>query len=918
MFSILDHIDKLTPDNGTQTNGSKSFECPACGAANFKIDIKTGKYNTFSCDCATTEQGKKKIREIIAPSTWEKPPRPKQTREWTYCNEADEPIVKTIRKDDGEGNRKIYQKSLVKGLEPKELEPEICLYRWAEIREAIRDENTIFWVEGEPCADALWDLGLAATTTLRGSSGYSAKYADLIPPELLVIVPDRDQPGIKYAEQIEADYPGALWLYPFPNSYLWDRLPINGGADIADWIADGATKEQILNAIGSKRTPEAQKPENTTGEVSGIAEISDTYQEKAIKDLYNHGGRYIALDKDLYRFNGKNYEILNAGEEKRRIREWAANYPVFNPRTGTYKYAYMNPASVNAIWEWALLSFGVNADQVNPPGLNLANGILRISWMNRTPQWTLEPHNPDDYYLYCSPVAYNPNANPEHCDRLLECLDPEPRTALLRTIAASLDFLNARKLYSRGIRAGILRGAGSNGKDSIRQVTILIFQDSLVSVDLADFRAYDEGKKWYLAPLQGAKVNWSSENNKGTSLDGLDSLNIAVTGEARALKKEEKNRQPTSFTPNAIHLFNVNKLPKISSGLDSIMSRFAIFDFNKTYKSNPETEKGELKADPRFKEDDRFLVEQVCPAFLNRLLDELVNFAKEGINYEALKASLEDIQEESTHLWQFVKDEGIVANATGKIYVSDLWEKLRDWYIDNETLEISESGKSEWHEQGNKWDFNITGANQIYKRFKQLFPKIDRHRDTTNPETKGRWYLSGIAFSASPASLPDSASVSASPLASLTFTSPSPSSSPDQSVKQNGEASEASGEAETLSLYSGEASEAKTTTFINSDTQTEQTIQKGDRVIPHGSARWQKKQSQPLPPYLVPKGKKDASEINIGIFEGDLFMDLTSISRVLEISSDGKRVKVMSSGGRRSVFPIEDVSLLEKAVSNSN
>jgi hypothetical protein len=90
-------------------------------------------------------------------------------------------------------------------------------------------------------------------------------------------------------------------------------------------------------------------------------------------------------------------------------------------------------------------------------------------------------------------------------------------------------------------------------------------------------------------------------------------------------------------------------------------------------------------------------------------------------------------------------------------------------------------------------------------------------------------------------------------------------------------------------------------------------IEKGDRVIPAATARWQRKGSQPLPPFLVPKGLKESPEICVGIFEGDLFFDLISTSRVLEVSPDGKRVKVMSAGGRRSIFPIEDVSLFQKS-----
>jgi hypothetical protein len=88
-------------------------------------------------------------------------------------------------------------------------------------------------------------------------------------------------------------------------------------------------------------------------------------------------------------------------------------------------------------------------------------------------------------------------------------------------------------------------------------------------------------------------------------------------------------------------------------------------------------------------------------------------------------------------------------------------------------------------------------------------------------------------------------------------------------------------------------------------------IQKGDRVIPQGKARWIRKGSQPLPRHLIPKGLSEAEEIVLGAIDGALFHDLTSVSRVIEVSADGQRAKVMSAGGRKSVFPIEDLSKLD-------
>lgn len=581
-----------------------------------------------------------------------------------------------------------------------------------------------------------------------------------------------------------------------------------------------ATKKSIeAETTQPLKEPEGYSEETTEskqqGEIISDGDIEYTYQENAVRELYNHGGRYAAIDGILYKFNGQYYERLIPELEKRRIRQWATETPVYDPQRKKYVYRYLNPKSINAIWEWALMSFGVDAESVNPPGINLANGVLRFKWEGRKVEWKLEDHNPDYIYTYCSSVSYNEKADSKDCDRLLECLDPAPRTAILRQIAAAFDLPNVRKLFSRGIRAGIARGAGSNGKDSLKEAVSLIFGSKVVSVTLSDFKAYDEGRKFYLAKLKHAAINWPSENNKQTSLDGLDSLNICVTGD-KGLDIEEKNKQPRQIQPQSIHIFNVNKLPRMTSGLDSILSRFVVYDFNKTFKHNPDPLKGELKADPRFHDDPEFMVNNVCPALLNRLLAELQNLAIHGIDYDSLKDSLSDIQEESTHLWTFVKDMGIKADAKGKIYISDLWEHLKKWYQDNGTLEIIEleNGKTKniWHEQANKYDANVTGANQVFKRFKTLFPKIDRDRETKVNENMGRFYLEGISIkdSASVASEAYEIKVSASVVDSDCFSSSySASEEKKEKTEAKTEPEKKSLKQGTLDMRSTEAPEAK-------------------------------------------------------------------------------------------------------------
>jgi AAA domain len=186
--------------------------------------------------------------------------RPAQKRIWDYPNREGNPFVRVIRIDDGKGSKpQRWQehwngKRWVKGLKGIKRE-DIPVYRYAEIQEAICQGKTVFVVEGEPCADALWSIGLPATTNIGGSGKWqSSDTEDLAGTVKTVLCPDRDKPGIKHMEIIAADFPGALWLYAFPNSPLWNNIPKSQGVDIADWITDyKLDAERVVYHIGEKR-----------------------------------------------------------------------------------------------------------------------------------------------------------------------------------------------------------------------------------------------------------------------------------------------------------------------------------------------------------------------------------------------------------------------------------------------------------------------------------------------------------------------------------------------------------------------------------------------------------------------------------------------------------------------------------------
>ncbi|MFM6139520.1 MAG: heavy metal transporter, partial [Sphaerospermopsis kisseleviana] len=154
----------------------------------------------------------------------------------------------------------------------------------------------------------------------------------------------------------------------------------------------------------------------------------------------------------------------------------------------------------------------------------------------------------------------------------------------------------------------------------IREVVSLIYGSSHVAnFSLGDFIDYDNGNKNSLAGLSKARVNWASESTKTTRIDNSLSLKKFATGDS--LTERYLFKDGYEYSPNAIALFNLNELPNLLATGQAALDRFAPLIFDKTFvkkeDNDPSSNPNQELADPRFKYDREFLINEVCPAFLN-------------------------------------------------------------------------------------------------------------------------------------------------------------------------------------------------------------------------------------------------------------------------------------------------------------
>ena len=109
-------------------------------------------------------------------------------------------------------------------------------------------EETVFIVEGEKDADGLTlKLGMVATTSAGGVGGAAQwtdpKFSEPFRGRRVVVLPDNDPPGQKYAEQV------ALALSGIAADLRVVLLPLPEKGDVSDLIDGGYRKKELQELI---------------------------------------------------------------------------------------------------------------------------------------------------------------------------------------------------------------------------------------------------------------------------------------------------------------------------------------------------------------------------------------------------------------------------------------------------------------------------------------------------------------------------------------------------------------------------------------------------------------------------------------------------------------------------------------------
>ncbi len=121
------------------------------------------------------------------------------------------------------------------------------LYRLPEL---LASQDTVYVAEGEKCADALAAIGMVAVTSIGGAS--NAHHSDWTPlaGRRVVIIPDSDEQGDKYASDVSrlANGASASATQILSMAVVWPDVPPKG--DVADWMeAHASQSPAVLRSI---------------------------------------------------------------------------------------------------------------------------------------------------------------------------------------------------------------------------------------------------------------------------------------------------------------------------------------------------------------------------------------------------------------------------------------------------------------------------------------------------------------------------------------------------------------------------------------------------------------------------------------------------------------------------------------------
>lgn len=174
------------------------------------------------------------------------PPAPRQvhmTGEWEYVDENGVVLFVKQRFWTSDSKGKTYKLLRVMSDGSRQASMQgarVIPYRLSDVLEAKLQGKPVFICEGEKAADALASIGVFTSTSHTGAGSWPAANSTWFANLNIVLVPDNDQPGYRYASLV------ASALLPIAKSVRLLALPVGHTEDAFEWVAAGGDKAGLM------------------------------------------------------------------------------------------------------------------------------------------------------------------------------------------------------------------------------------------------------------------------------------------------------------------------------------------------------------------------------------------------------------------------------------------------------------------------------------------------------------------------------------------------------------------------------------------------------------------------------------------------------------------------------------------------
>lgn len=227
------------------------WRCHGCGAGGSSVDWLMQMHG-----CQFREAVQKLADMTGTPLVEEEGSRGlrRKVAEYRYCDAAGTMLYTIERWEPGKAGRgKDFLQKRADGVYKKN--DVQVLYRLPDVLAAIAIGQPVFVVEGEKAAEALWAIGLTATTHAGGASASATwkapGFVDPLKGAHVVLLPDNDEVGKAHMTKVHKA------VFRVASSVAVVDLPlVNEGDDVVEWIAAGGTAKRLMEMIADAEEQE--------------------------------------------------------------------------------------------------------------------------------------------------------------------------------------------------------------------------------------------------------------------------------------------------------------------------------------------------------------------------------------------------------------------------------------------------------------------------------------------------------------------------------------------------------------------------------------------------------------------------------------------------------------------------------------